>query len=175
MPSSTHPNSLSGSNIRSVLGRPKFPRRPRDGHRRPLGRALQRGRQEPLGRGNGLKVKLRVEVSMQLPKKGIFPPNLCPLRFQDFSKKLVATARGDRAPEMYWELKNKKLASGDDISAIVVGLQVSVTFANRRAAMDERHYLITSCCCLSSLLCSYWARWTEHKQGVTLTQCNPSV
>ena len=26
---------------------------------------------------------------------------------------------------MYWELKNKKLASGDDISAIVVGLQVS--------------------------------------------------
>ena len=36
----------------------------------------------------------------------------------------MATARGDRAPEMYWELKNKKLASGDDISAIVVGLQV---------------------------------------------------
>lgn len=49
-----------------------------------------------------------------------------PARFQDLSKKLVATARGDRAPEMYWELKNKKLASGDDISAIVVGLRVSV-------------------------------------------------
>lgn len=45
-------------------------------------------------------------------------------KFQDLSKKLVATARGDRAPEMYWELKNKKLASGDDISAIVVGLRL---------------------------------------------------
>ena len=43
------------------------------------------------------------------------------------SKKLVATARGDRAPEMYWELKNKKLASGDDISAVVVGLQVRIS------------------------------------------------
>ena len=55
----------------------------------------------------------------------IFNPPCTSSRFQDLSKKLVATARGDRAPEMYWELKNKKLASGDDISAIVVGLEVS--------------------------------------------------
>ena len=38
----------------------------------------------------------------------------------------------------------------------------------------------TSClfmlhCCLSCVICGHWARWTEHQQEVTLTQCNPSL
>ena len=61
-------------------------------------------------------------------------PTCSSSRFQDLSKKLVATARGDRVPEMYWELKNKKLASGDDISAIVVGLQVIAFLMSFRQA-----------------------------------------
>ena len=39
------------------------------------------------------------------------------------ARKLVTTARGERMPEMYWEMKNKKLASGDDITAFTVILK----------------------------------------------------
>ena len=70
-----------------------------------------------------------------------FNPTYASSRFQDLSKKLVATARGDRAPEMYWELKNKKLASGDDISAIVVGLQVSALLLSFSQALDINSFI----------------------------------
>lgn len=40
------------------------------------------------------------------------------------AKHLVTTARGERMPESYWEMKgSKKLASGDDISCFVIPLK----------------------------------------------------
>ena len=40
--------------------------------------------------------------------------------FRKVSAVLVETARGKRMPELYWEMPNGKLASGDDITVIVV-------------------------------------------------------
>ncbi len=36
---------------------------------------------------------------------------------------LVTRARGERIPDSYWEMHDGRLASGDDITAIVVNLQ----------------------------------------------------
>ncbi|TRY76829.1 hypothetical protein TCAL_16990 [Tigriopus californicus] len=41
---------------------------------------------------------------------------------QEMAESLVAYARGERSPEMCWIMPNKRLASGDDITAMVVSL-----------------------------------------------------
>ena len=46
-----------------------------------------------------------------------------PLRVDKLARKLVARTRGERAPEMYWEMEDGRLASGDDITAVVVNLK----------------------------------------------------
>ena len=40
--------------------------------------------------------------------------------FGEVSRVLVETARGQRMPELYWEMPNGKLASGDDITVFAI-------------------------------------------------------
>ena len=69
---------LTGPNIRFVLCWAQLPGRPRHGHRRPLGRPLQRRCEGPLDRGNVRKVQTRIKVSWHqtFPLNGLFSPNL---------------------------------------------------------------------------------------------------
>ena len=39
------------------------------------------------------------------------------------SRTLAETARGKRMPELYWEMPNGKLASGDDITVFAVPIK----------------------------------------------------
>ena len=57
------PSQFQGSNIRSVVGRAELTGRPRHGHRRLVGRALQQRREGPVDRGNVPQAELGVQVS----------------------------------------------------------------------------------------------------------------
>jgi len=53
------------------------------------------------------------------------------------AKTLVERARGRKKPEQYWEMSDGRLASGDDITAVVIYLSKGKDYSVQMAGQKE--------------------------------------